>query len=410
MSDEGLSSTDEVKPGTEESTRGRRGSGIWVQLAAILATAIVLLFVITQCVPRVPNVVGLSQEQASARLKKAGYPVGGVTKVVDAKTPVGQVAQQSPEAGAIFASGRSVDLVVTLGADIVEVPDVMGVDTPAAQVQLSAKQLVMQVAGQYSPNIPAGAVIGQKPAAGTKVRVESEVVLVVSLGIEPETGGGSGSASGAGSFFASGSGSTSAAADDAADANCTASYPSAEVWASGGDIIIRLAPGAGERRLTSGGGWDRGPILAPNAKHVVFLRAPSSSANPTEVGRVCLTDFAVTMLDMPARPPLSPQRVTYGAPAFAPSSTGTTPESDWLVTPQFPTGDESADAEAPAGAGRLLVTNVGAASTWVSKNVLFRVTPGTKLSESSKPGCIKVTLPNNGGVRHFNVYTGQYLR
>jgi hypothetical protein len=411
MPDEGFSSADEVTPDTEASPRDRRGSGIWMQLAAVLATAMALLFVLTQCVPRVPDVVGLSQEQASARLRNAGYQVGSVAKVVDAKTPVGQVAQQTPAAGAIFANGRSVDLVVTLGADIVVVPDLMGVDTPAASVQLSAKQLSMQVAGQYNPTIPAGAVMGQKPAAGTKVRVESEVVLVVSLGIEPETGGASGASSGSGSYYASaGSGGSSAAAVSGPGSECTASYPNAEVWASGGDIFIRLTPGAGARRLTNGGGWDRGPILAPNGKHVVFLRAPSSSANPTGVGRVCLTDFAVDMLDMPARPPLSPQTVTYGPPAFAPSPTGTAPESDWLVTPQYPSADPSADPDAPAGPGRLLVTDVAAGSTWTSKNVLFTVRPGTKLSESSKPGCIKVSLPNNGGVRHFSVYTGQYLR
>ena len=296
-----------------------------------------------------------------------------------------KVAEQYPAADAIFARGRSVDLVVALGADVVKVPNVIGLDTPAAELLLSAKDLVMQASGQYSATIPAGAVMSQDPAAGTKVRVKSQVQVVVSLGIEPELGSGSESSAGSGSSSSGGSGTS---ADDAPGSNCTASYPNAEVWASGGDIYIRLTPGSGSRRLTSGSAWDSGPILAPSAKYVVFMRAPSSGKSPNGIGRVCLTNFAVTMLKMPATPPLSPQTVTYGSPRFAPSPTGTAPDSDWIVTPQYPSDGSHAIAGGP---GRLLVTNVPAGSTWVSKNVLFTPTPGTKLSRSSKAGCVKVT-------------------
>ncbi len=233
-----------------------------------------LLIVLTQCVPRVPNVVGLSERQASARLMSAGYQVGTVSRALMPKTPVGQVAEQYPAADAIFARGRSVDLVVALGADVVKVPNVIGLDTPAAELLLSAKDLVMQASGQYSATIPAGAVMSQDPTAGTKVRVEI-----------PGSGGRFRSASNPSWVRAANrrrgpearhSGGSSTSADDAPGSNCTASYPNAEVWASGGDIYIRLTPGSGSRRLTSGSAWDSGPILAPSAKYVVFMRAPSS--------------------------------------------------------------------------------------------------------------------------------------
>lgn len=396
------SANDEATPGAEPRPRHRPPSGIWPRLVAVLVTALVLLIPVTQCVPHVPNIVGLSQDQAASRLKAAGYLVGTVKRAVVTQAPVGTVALQSPAAGAIFATGRPVDFVVALGAEKVQVPDLMGADSPGASVQLSAKQLEMDVAGQYSSRIPAGAVMSQNPVPGTEVRVKSTVALVVSLGIEPETASGTGSTAGAGTYYSSKGGTTGSSGDGTTASTCNDSYSGASVWESGGDIFARLSPGAGARQLTSGSPWDTNPMLAPSAKYVVFMRAPSSGGSPTGVGWVCLTDFDVAMLTMPTSKPLSPSTVTYGLPAFAPSPTGTVPDSDWIVTPQYPT------AEAVGGHARLLVTNVPQGSTWVSNNDMFRPIPGAKMSQSSKPGCVKVTLPGSGGVRHFNAYAGTY--
>ena len=354
MSDDSAVSFGGSTPEPGRRPISRRGNALWLQLAAVLAGAIVLLVVLTQCVPRVPDVVGLTQEQAD---------------------------------------------------DKVQVPDLMGADTSAAAVQLSSKQLEMEVAGQYSPTIPAGAIMSQNPPHGTKVGVKSSVAVVVSLGLEPEAASGTGSSTGAGTFYtASSGGGSGSSGTGTASSKCTASYPQARVWESGGDIYVRLSPGAGSRRLTRGSAWDTNPILAPSSKYVVFTRAPKRETNPTEVGWVCLTDFDVAMLAMPASSPLSPETVTYGTPAFAPSPTGTVPDSDWIVTPQHPS------AHAAGGNSRLLVTNVPAGSTWVSNNVLFRPVPGTRISKSSEPGCVKVTLPGSGGVRNFNAHTGTYTK
>ncbi len=347
MSAEDFSGVDEVTtepdPAQPEQGSGdRRGAGVWALLAAVLLAAIVLLILLTQCVPRVPDVVGLAQKQAELKLVDAGYEVGSISKVALTGTPPGKVAEQAPGAGAVFARRRSVDLVVALGADLVVVPDVVGNDTPAAEVQLRAKGLTMEVAGRYSETIPAGAIITQNPPAGTKVPVGSQVVVVVSLGILPESGAGSGtSSSGAAGSSDGGTGSSTS------PSTCTASYPRASVWASGGDIYIRLTPGGASRRLTSGSSWDTSPLLSPNAKYVVFMRAPSKSARSNEIGRVCLTDFDVVILDLPISRPDTASSIYYGKPVFAPSPTGTAPGSDWLVTVQYMT-----KAEGPPGPAR----------------------------------------------------------
>ena len=412
MSAENASDVNEVTPASEKDSKGRRGAGIWALLAAVLVAAIILLILLTQCVPRVPDVVGLTEKQAAISLTKAGYQVGTVSKVVLPKTPAGKVGEQAPEAGTVFARGRSVDLVVALGADMVIVPDVVGKDTPAAELLIEGAHLVMAVVGQYSSTIPAGAVISQNPLAGTRVRVGTEVVVVVSLGIEPETGASS-SGGTASSGDSGGSGSTGSSSPPS---NCTASYPNASVWASGGDIYIRLTPGAGARQLTSGSAWDSSPLLSPNAKYVVFMRATSSSAKPDGIGRVCLTDFNAVIMAMPWSSQMTAGQVWYQDYAFAPSTTGTAPGSDWLVISQlydYPITSAQFPDPASNVRGRLLVCNVPIASSWVSWNLAFFPTAGIALSKSNRAGCVKVSARRVGGslfVRDFNAHTGRYLK
>jgi hypothetical protein len=416
MPAENVSGVDEVTPepeptGPDESSRDRRGDRIWATLAAVLLAAIVLLILLSQCVPRVPDVVGLAQKQAETTLVEAGYEVGSVSKVALTGTPAGRVAEQAPGAGVVFAHGGSVDLIVALGADLVVVPDVVGRDTPAAELLIRAKGLTMEVSGQYSDTIPAGAIISQYPLAGTKVRIGTQVLVVVSLGIAPESDTGSGASSGgAGASGGGGSGSSTA------PSKCTAAYPRASVWSSGGDIYIRLAPGGGTRRLTSGSSWDTSPLLSPSAKYVVFMRAPSNGAKSTDIGRVCLTDFDAQILKMPWSTQMTAGYVWYDDYVFAPSPRGTAPGSDWLVVAQiyeYPMTSAQHPDPALNLRGRLNICNVPIASSWVSWNEQFWPTASIALSRSTRAGCVKVTARRADGslyVRDFNAYNGKYFK
>jgi len=406
---------DEVEPESEQDPKNRRNAGIWGLLATVLVAAIVLLIVLTQCVPRVPDVVELTEKQAVTKLTQAGYQVGAVSRVVLPDTSAGKVAEQAPEAGAVFSRGGSVDLVVALGAELVEVPEVIGNDTSAAELLIKAKQLVMEVEGRYSPSIPAGAVISQNPPANAKVPVGSRVVLVVSLGIEPETGFGDSASPVAGASFSAGNGGSGSSGPGSTQSNCTASYPGATVWASGGDIYIRTG-GIGTRQLTSGSAWDSRPLLSPNAKYVVFMRAPSSGAKADGIGRVCLTTFEAQIMKMPWSTQMTTGHVWYESYAFAPSPTGTAPGSDWLVISQlyeYPLTTSQNPDPAQNVRGRLAVCNVPIASSWVGWNVEFFPTAGISLSRSTTPGCVKVTAIRPDGkqwVREFNAHTGMFLK
>lgn len=413
MSAENPSDANEVTTESDTDPADRRDNTVWAQLVTLLIGAIVLVFVLTQCVPHVPDVRGLSEKQALEVLTNAGYEVGSLSRVAMPGTPAGKVGDQAPEPGAVFAKGHTIDLVVAVGTDMVKVPDTVGTDTPAAELLITRAKLLMDTAGQYSPTIPPGAVISQEPGAGAQVPAGSEVVVVVSMGIQPETGT---------SWRASNSEGAGDSADtDAPDwvsaqSTCTASYPGASVWSSGGDVYIRLTDGGGTRRLTSGSGWDTAPLLSPSAKFVVFMRAPSSGSKADKIGRVCLTTFEPTIMRMPLSAHMTTEHVWYQDYAFGPSESGTGPASDWLVVSQlyeYPLPPAPDPEWPPNVRGRIAVCNVPAGSSWVAWNEQFFPIGGLSLSKSSRAGCVKVTASRTDGrqtIRDINVYSGKYLR
>jgi beta-lactam-binding protein with PASTA domain len=131
----------------------------------------------------VPNVIGFAQAAAEAEIVAANLIVGSVTTQSSATVPAGSVISQSPSGGARVAEGSAVNLVVSLGAVMVNVPNVTGFDQAAAETTiLAAKLTVGTVTRQIHSSVPAGSVISQNPSGGASVAEGSAVNLVVSLG------------------------------------------------------------------------------------------------------------------------------------------------------------------------------------------------------------------------------------
>lgn len=97
--------------------------------------------------------------------------------------PPGEVILQSVNPGETIEQGERVTLRVSLGVEQVEVPDVTGLMREKAEARLADADLSSAVTTTYSDTVPnTGEVIEQSIEAGTKVDVESEVELTVSLG------------------------------------------------------------------------------------------------------------------------------------------------------------------------------------------------------------------------------------
>ena len=130
---------------------------------------------------RVPNVVGLAQRVAVARLQSAGFRVDSYP--AGSRRPRGTVIAQGPEGGARAAPSSVVRIDVSLGSGrrpLRTVPDVVGL--PEAE----AKNLLVQTGFTVRSEDRAAAdraekdvVLDQRPAVGGSAPAASQVILVV---------------------------------------------------------------------------------------------------------------------------------------------------------------------------------------------------------------------------------------
>jgi beta-lactam-binding protein with PASTA domain len=133
----------------------------------------------------VPVVVGAAQATAESTITAADLTVGTVTTAYSGTVSAGDVISQNPSAGASVAPDTSVDLVVSLGIQMVTVPDVTGGSESTAQSTLTGLGLTTSSTRQYSETVALNDVISQSPVGGNDVAIGSSVSLVVSDGPVP---------------------------------------------------------------------------------------------------------------------------------------------------------------------------------------------------------------------------------
>jgi serine/threonine-protein kinase len=124
----------------------------------------------------VPNVVGLTYDQASSTLQSQGFGVKRVN--VDSDQPKDTVVSQDPSGSA--APGSSVTLSVSKGPKQSTVPDVTSQDEGSARSTLESAGFTVTVQRQDvgDPGLD-GIVLSQSPSGGTKADKGSTVTIVV---------------------------------------------------------------------------------------------------------------------------------------------------------------------------------------------------------------------------------------
>ena len=148
----------------------------------------------------VPNVVGQPQQTATLTINNtcvAGTELclvtGEVTQEASSTVPKGSVIRQDPAAGFLTAAGSEVNIVVSSGPPLLEVPDVVGKTQQDAEILIKSTCVtgttqclkVGAITFQISETVPAGSVISQDPPAGFQAGVGTAVNLVVSSGRAP---------------------------------------------------------------------------------------------------------------------------------------------------------------------------------------------------------------------------------
>jgi eukaryotic-like serine/threonine-protein kinase len=113
----------------------------------------------------VPDLKGLTVQEAQSQLSDQGLAVGTVEEVDDPDTEQGKIIDSNPGAGTSVAPQTKIKLRVGTGK--VEVPNVVGKSQSEAQTLIAGVNLQVQTKFKATNDAPEGTVIAQSPKDGT---------------------------------------------------------------------------------------------------------------------------------------------------------------------------------------------------------------------------------------------------
>ena len=137
----------------------------------------------------VPDVRGMSEENARALLNKKRLGIHVVTRKESKKYKAGKISKQTPEAGEKVSKHTKVEVVVSSGlvGSKKAIPDVRGMSETEAQNELEEAGFKVTSSFQYDDSVESGKVISTTPEAGTKAEKGSTVTMLVSQGSDKKT-------------------------------------------------------------------------------------------------------------------------------------------------------------------------------------------------------------------------------
>lgn len=138
---------------------------------------------------RVPDVVGLSEAEGTAKLNNEGFTVNKAD-AYSTEFAKGIIISQSPEGESVAGIESEITIVISKGAEKVDVrmPQVLGYNQEAAISTLEAAGLVVgNIEESYSSEYAAGLICYQSFATGTTVNEGTVVDLKISIGSEIAT-------------------------------------------------------------------------------------------------------------------------------------------------------------------------------------------------------------------------------
>ena len=144
----------------------------------------------TKDMVEVPNVVGMTEDDAKETLNDEGLGFKVVSREESKEYEKGRVSEQKTEAGEEVAKNTTIEVVVSSGlvGDSITVPDVSGMTEDEAQSALeNAGFRNISSEFTYHDSVPSGQVIGTTPEANAEATEDTEIVMQVSKGAERKT-------------------------------------------------------------------------------------------------------------------------------------------------------------------------------------------------------------------------------
>ncbi|MBO7675743.1 MAG: Stk1 family PASTA domain-containing Ser/Thr kinase [Atopobiaceae bacterium] len=177
----------------EELDRRRRRNtimGVILALVGIVCIGGLLFALVGRPQTRtVPNLVGLTQDDAVTQIKQSDYfKVGTIKEEYDSNLEEGKVIDQDPDEGRSAREGTAINLWVSKGpepAKSVTVPDLTNMTPTEADAELGRVGLIGQTGDSvFSDTVESGRIAQQSPAGNTTAKAGDTVSYQLSKGAE----------------------------------------------------------------------------------------------------------------------------------------------------------------------------------------------------------------------------------
>jgi beta-lactam-binding protein with PASTA domain len=170
--------------------------GIFILGFALFNYLIMPLFIHQYNTVIVPDLRGMSEQQAQQELSHSSLDYSIVRKEHSEEVPEGYVISQSPHADESVKEGRTIMLVMSLGATIQRVPDLSGLSLRQSRIVLTRNQLkIGRISKMIEPGDARETVIATSPGPGIELMEGESVDILVTVGgrqqsyLMPDLGG-----------------------------------------------------------------------------------------------------------------------------------------------------------------------------------------------------------------------------
>ena len=157
-----------------------------VGLIAVMVVAVMIWAMTAPSEVKIPALVGKTVAQAQVIAGNKGIELTIRSEQFNEDYPDNTIYYMNPAPGRSIKEGKSVDVWVSKGSRYAGTPNVSKLSLDDAKDKISAVGLnVGEVSQEYSDSVPAGNVISQTPAPGTRQDRGQPVNVVFSLGAKP---------------------------------------------------------------------------------------------------------------------------------------------------------------------------------------------------------------------------------
>jgi beta-lactam-binding protein with PASTA domain/predicted Ser/Thr protein kinase len=167
------------------SRRIRLLGGLLVLLALLGLGAWVAWVYAVPHYTEVPNVLGVTPQQATARLQATGLKISIGPAVFSSTVESGVIVRTRPPPGTRIETGSPVVVITSKGPELVGVPDVGGKPERAALTVIHDAGFETKVKRAFDEGVREGRVISQNPDPGQEIERGSLVTITVSKGPAP---------------------------------------------------------------------------------------------------------------------------------------------------------------------------------------------------------------------------------